>query len=264
MMEVSMNSLKRVLRMNAASCITFGLLGLLIPVRISTFLGDPPVWLIQVVGAVLMANGLHLILASQRPVLKKWEIFYFSFGDLAWWLGSTALIAADVWITTTMGAITMFVIAFGVAIMGVTQIWMMAVLKSQQSSVGHWTAIKTSYWSMPRWVFIWLCFLNIYFLMSVLFWPDRLAVVVLMGYVATGPLLAGQIAFDGGLRRILGLSHLVPWVPLLIWLMMHEGEGLYRVVLIMMLAICLAFDAFDVWRFWRGDRNAFGQHHSES
>ena len=76
-MEVSMNSLKRVLRMNAASCITFGLLGLLIPVRISTFLGDPPVWLIQVVGAVLMANGLHLILASQRPVLKKMGDFLF-------------------------------------------------------------------------------------------------------------------------------------------------------------------------------------------
>lgn len=57
---------------------------------------------------------------------------------------------------------------------------------------------------MPKWVFIWLCFLNVYFLISVVFWPERLSIVVLIGYVATGPLLFAQIALDGGLRRILG------------------------------------------------------------
>ncbi len=95
--------------------------------------------------------------------------------------------------------------------------------------------------------------------MSVWFWPDRLSVVILLGYVATGPLLAAQIAFDGGLRRILGLAHLIPWVPLLIWLTIHGGNHLYVVTLIILLAVCLAFDVFDVWRFWRGDRNTFGQ-----
>ena len=253
-----MNSLKLVLRMNATSCIAFGFLGLLIPAHISVFLGDPPVWLLQVVGAVLLINGGHLIFASRRKVLNKWEIFYFSMGDLAWWLGSAFLIAVEIWITTVLGAITMFLIALSVAVMGVTQLWLIAILSRQRSSAEHWNAIKTSYWSLPKWVFIWLCFLNIYFMAAVLSWPDRLAVVVLIGYVATGPLLAAQIAFDGGLRRILGLAHLVPWIPLLIWLTMNGGDHIYELILIIMLTICLAFDMFDVWRFWRGDRSAFG------
>jgi len=153
----------------------------------------------------------------------------------------------------------MLVVAFSVAIMGVTQLWLMAIHTKQRSSAEHWIAIKHSYCSMPTWVFVWMCFLNIYFLMSVWFWPDRLSVVILLGYVATGPLLAAQIAFDGGLRRILGLAHLIPWVPLLIWLTIHGGNHLYVVTLIILLAVCLAFDVFDVWRFWRGDRNTFGQ-----
>jgi len=66
-----MDSLKLVLRTNATSCIVFGLLGFLMPTSISDFLGDPPVWLVQVVGAVLTANGLHLILASRRKTLNK-------------------------------------------------------------------------------------------------------------------------------------------------------------------------------------------------
>ena len=252
-----MDSLKRVLRLNATSCIAFGLLGLLVPARISTFLGDPPVLLIQIIGVVLIANGVHLTLAARRIAPRKWEVFYFSFGYLAWWLGSTFLIAANIWITTPVGAIVMFVIALGVAIMGVAQIWMMALRDNQLSSAQHWAAIKVSYWSMPKWVFVWLCFLNIYMLMSALFWPDRLSVVVLIGFVATGPLLAAQIAFDGGLRRILGLAHLVPWVPLLIWLMLYGGDHVYSFGLIILLAICLSFDVFDVWRFWRGERGVF-------
>lgn len=259
-----MNSLKLVLRTNAASCIVFGLLGILAPSIVSEFLGDPPGWLMQATGAVLTVNGLHLIFASLRKTLKTWEILYFSLGDLAWWLGTAFLIAANIWITTPAGAATMFVIAFCVAALGVTQLWMVATRAGQHSNAGHWSAIKHSYWSMPKWVFIWLCFLNIWFFMSVVFWPDRLAVVTLLGYVATGPLLAAQIAYDGGMRRILGLGHLVPWIPLLIWLSIY-GEGHpYALVLITLLLLCLAFDAFDVWRFWRGDRGVFGQRNSKS
>lgn len=258
-MVTLMNSLKLVLRMNAISCIVFGLFGLMIPASISVFLGDPPVGFVQVVGVVLVANGLHLIWASRRKTMNKWEIFYFSFGDLAWWLGSIFLIAAQIWVTTTLGVIAMLVIAFAVAIMGVTQLWQLAIHTKQRSRAEQWTAIKHSYWSMPKWVFVWLCFLNVYFLMSIWFWPDRLSVVILLGYVATGPLLAAQIAFDGGLRRILGLAHLIPWIPLLIWLTTQSEGHLYVSVLIILLVVCLAFDVYDVWRFWRGDRNTLGQ-----
>jgi len=259
-----MDSLKLVLRINAASCIVFGLLGILAPLEVAEFLGDPPVWVLQVTGAVLAVNGLHLILASLRKAARTLEILYFSMGDLAWWLASVFLIAANNWVTTPAGAIATFGIAFGVAALGVVQLWMIAIQTKRHSNTEHWVAIKNSYRSMPKWVFIWLCLLNIYFLMVVTFWPDRLAVVVLLGYVATGPLLAAQIAFDGGLRRILGLAHLVPWVPLLIWLIMGFSQSFYAIGLIILLALCLGFDVFDVWRFWRGDRSPFGQHQQKS
>ncbi|WP_156023509.1 hypothetical protein [Sulfitobacter donghicola] len=226
-------------------------------VPLAEFLGDPPVGLLQMLGAVLVANGIHLVLSSLRQRLNKWEVLYFSFGDLAWWLGAVFLIATQIWITAPLGVMSLFAVSVAVAILGVAQMWFLALYNNQRSNAEHWRAIKNSYWAMPKWVFIWLCFLNVYFLMSLFYWPNPLAVVVLLGFVATGPLLAAQIAFDGGLRRILGLGHLIPWVPLLVWLIAYDGKHLYQIGLIILLAICLAFDLFDVWRFWRGDRSVF-------
>lgn len=257
-MEIAMNSLKHVLRLNAASCIIFGGLGVLIPAGISAFLGDAPAWLIQIIGAVLIANGLHLILASMRATPQPWEVLYFSLGDLAWWLGSTFLIAAKIWVTTAIGAIAVFVIGLGVAAMGIAQIWMLVLQMQHRTSTDHWQAIKTSYWAMPKWVFVWLCGLNLVFMLSAFFLPGHLSLVVLVGFAATGPLLLAQIVFDGGLRRILGLGHLVPWGPLWVWLVLHAGDHPYMSALLVVLTICLAFDLYDVWRFWKGEREVFG------
>ena len=76
----------------------------------------------------------------------------------------------------------------------------------------------------------------------------------LIAYVATGPLLAGQLGYDGGLRRILGLAHLVPWVPLLAWLIISPDGTNFATILTIVVAICLAFDVRDVWLFVKGDR----------
>ena len=222
-------------------------------------LGDPPDLVLQVIGAILTLNGVHLTLASLRKTPKRLEILYFSLGDLAWWLGSTFLIAAKIWITTSVGSITAFAIALVVAAMGVAQLWLIGAREQQHSNAEHWASIIRSYRAMPKWVFVWLCGLNLLFLMSLSLWPDRLALVILIGFIATGPLLAGQIAFDGGLRRILGLGHLVPWLPLLVWLILNSDGNLYVDMLVILLAICLAFDLFDVWRFWQGDRRTFGK-----
>ena len=95
-----MPDLKTILRLNASSCLGFGALFLALPQFVATFLGSPPAppWLIGVVGAALIVNGLHLLHASRRTLPPKILILYFSGGDFAWGLGTIALIASGLWI----------------------------------------------------------------------------------------------------------------------------------------------------------------------
>lgn len=258
-----MTSLRILLRLNAASCLAFGMIFILMSGAVSGFLGDMPTGVVRIVGLGLIVNGLHLAVASRRTVIHPVEVVYFSLGDLVWWLGSLLLIANGSWITTSSGVIVTIFVACGISGLGIVQLWMLGLLANARTSAQHWRSITQSFRAMPMWIYIWMTFVNVAFLTSVFFWPDRMATVVLLGFVATGPLLAAQIAYDGGLRRILGLSHLVPWIPLLIWLIWHGADHIYMVILASFLAICLILDTYDLWRFWRGDRAVLGSHMSE-
>ncbi len=84
---------------------------------------------------------------------------------------------------------------------------------------------------------------------------------MLIAYVASGPLLGAFAVFAGGLTRAMGLAHLVPWLPMLVWLTIwicsSEAHGLalgYAALLACMTTICLAFDIYDLWRWARGER----------
>lgn len=247
------------MRLNATSCISFGLVFTIIPHLVATFLGGVPEVVIIVLGIGLLVNGLHLILASRRAELREIEVIWFSLGDFGWWLATLVLIVANVWITTTWGIVVAAGVATVVAGLGVAQLWVFGLQVHGHTSVQHLKAFATSWLALPLWVKLWLVFLNGVFIAAFALLPDRIAEVTIVAYVATGPLLAGQVGYDGGLRRILGLAHLVPWVPLLAWLVLVSEGSSYSVLLSLTVGICLAFDLNDLRLFLQGDRTVLGK-----
>jgi len=253
-----MDSLKLVMRLNAASCVSFGLLFVVIPQAVATFLGQIPQPIIIALGVGLLINGAHLGYASRRTDLRHSEVIWFSLGDFSWWLATLALIVADFWVTTPWGIAIAAIVATCVAGLGVAQLWILGLNLHGNTSKEHLKAFAASWMALPLWVKVWLVFLNGVFLAAFALLPDKVAFVTLIAYVATGPLLAGQVGYDGGLRRILGLAHLVPWVPFLAWLVVLPDQSIYSVILSITVAICLSFDIRDLWLFIKGDRAIVG------
>lgn len=117
-----MTLLKTALLLNASSCIAFGAMFLLIGNSISTFIGNPLGWLVPAVGAALLFNGLHLVLASRRSKPVCSEILYFVAGDLLWVVGTLVLVCFGVVITSAEGAVVALIIAMMVAVFAAMQV----------------------------------------------------------------------------------------------------------------------------------------------
>jgi type VI protein secretion system component VasK len=117
---------------------------------------------------------------------------------------------------------------------------------------------------LPVWVKLWLTLLNLVFLAAPACLPWPQAGIVLLAYAATGPLLLAFAVWSGGLTRVMGLAHLIAWVPLLVWLMLRwpsmagPGATPYLVVLTVVVLVCLVLDLWDLWRWARGDRAVIG------
>jgi cytochrome bd-type quinol oxidase subunit 2 len=110
----------KVLYANGSSCLLFGALFLAWPAGVARFLGNPPVWLIAVLGAGLILNGLHLVWAARRGPGRK-ELLHFTLGDGAWVAATLLLIASGLWITTTPGILAALACALPVGTFGVLQ-----------------------------------------------------------------------------------------------------------------------------------------------
>jgi hypothetical protein len=138
---------------------------------------------------------------------------------------------------------------------------------------GPWRRIGRSWLGMKTWVKVWLFVLNGVFLTAFAFSRDPIAFWTLAAYVASGPLLLAMMRAQGGLTRLLGVAHLVPWLPLVAYLGARLGTaaagprivpaadpGLfaYVVVLLASVGVCLAFDVWDVVRWMRGERFVLG------
>ncbi|WP_426370062.1 hypothetical protein [Pseudocolwellia sp. HL-MZ7] len=120
-----MFTLKNVLMANAISCIIFGLIFICLPIKVAVFLGGDthfPELILQILGVVLVINGLHLIWASLQQTPNKWLILYFSFGDFLWAISSSFLLLMRLWITTMAGIITTILVALMVTVFGIMQI----------------------------------------------------------------------------------------------------------------------------------------------
>lgn len=246
------------MRLNAASCVSFGLLFIAASHTVAAFLGEILQPIIIVLGVGLLGNAAHLIAASRRTEIRENEVIWFSLGDFSWWLATLALVVANFWITTLWGVVVAVIVATIVAGLGVAQLWILGLYSHGNTNRQHLKAFVTSWMALPLWVKVWLIFLNGVFLAAFAFLPNRVAEVTLIAYFATAPLLAGQVGYDAGLRRILGLAHLVPWIPLLTWLVVvPDGTG-YIALLTVVVAICLVFDINDLRLFIKGDRAIVG------
>jgi len=256
-----MTSLSFVLRLNAASCLGFGILFVILPGNVSEMLGSAPPNMLFGLGVILLVNGVHLVIASMRARPIPLEILWFSLGDMAWWLATLTLVAAGAWITNPTGTAVALVVALFVAGLGLSQLLHLGLYRSGLRGRGHWRRIGQSWMSLPLWVKTWLFALNAVFLLSPVFLPWEAARIVLIPYVASGPLLGAFAVFEGGLTRAMGIAHLVPWTPMLVWLTIwianSETLGIargYAVLLATMMVICLAFDVYDLLRWVRGER----------
>jgi hypothetical protein len=133
--------------------------------------------------------------------------------------------------------------------------------------------IFASWVSMKPWVKNWLFFLNIVFIAAFAFLEDPAAQWILFAYVTSGPLLVWLMIKQRGLTRLLGIAHLVPWVPLLVYIVLRLTSDVsgamvsfttapllcaYLHVLLACLVVCLSLDAWDVVRYLRGERYVLG------
>lgn len=285
-----MQPLRFTLRLNALTCAAFGLLFVFASKATSQFLGGfPEIWL-RVVGAFLVLHSVHLVWASIRRSIRHLEVYYFSAGDLLWFLASLYLLLAPGLITTTSGAIFTIVVGVIVALIGLAQLWTYAEATgaglpplvfekrpehpdylpadlSRLAALGHsWLGIKT-------WVKYWLFALNGAFLAAFCFWPSDIAKVSLIAYLATMPLLLAIMIVERGLTRLLGVGHLITWIPLVVYLcgrlwsdafgpqLSLDSNGplyLYTATLLGFVVVCLAFDIYDLVRWIGGARSRLG------
>jgi hypothetical protein len=274
-----MYSLKTVLRLNALSCIVFGIVFAFAANATAAFLGSAPPVFIRITGVLLLFNGLHLVWASFRRV-PKYELYYFVVGDLTWVTLTAILLGLGIWITTAAGIAAAIGVALVVGVLGIAQIGAApaepaAVPDADDHLPVHLPLLRSigvSWNSMKLWIKVWLFGVNGAFLAALVFWPEPAAKFALAAYVASGPWLLAIMIAQRGLTRMLGIAHLIPWIPLTIYLILRltsdmagprlvVGESwlaTYAAVLLFVIGICQAFDIYDLARWIRGQQFRLG------
>ncbi len=132
-----------------------------------------------------------------------------------------------------------------------------------------WKVIGLSWLSLKTWVKAWLFFLNIVFILSLFFWDRAEIPWVLSAYASSGPLLLLIAYYQRGLTRLIGIAHIIPWIPLVIYIVLSLSHllpawstdpyyVLYLLLLLDVLIICLSFDLYDIYRWYKGHRYVMG------
>ena len=126
-----------------------------------------------------------------------------------------------------------------------------------KTMIGFFQAIGT----LPKPWWAWVGLLMVVNLVApILFIRTLEAKVVLVAFfLAAGMQMA--IFRAKGFVRLLGIGHIIPWLPLLIWLGARLGEigadtplGLWILALIVLDGISLVIDFVDVGRYIQGER----------
>ena len=107
----------------------------------------------------------------------------------------------------------------------------------------------------PAWIPVWMFFLMIVNIASVGFWNEPLAKVIFVIFMLSAALMMGLYS-RFGFEKILGMGHIL-WIPLLIYVLMEiptvrDTFKSYLVILSISIAISLALDIVDVWKYFTG------------
>lgn len=114
--------LATVMRLNAASCLGFGAMFVLMPGAVAAGLGSAPAGLVFALGLGLLGNAVLLWRAVRKGrAARRGEVLFFCIGDLGWVLATLVLIGAGLWITAPMGQVLALIVAAGVGAMGLLQ-----------------------------------------------------------------------------------------------------------------------------------------------
>jgi len=107
----------------------------------------------------------------------------------------------------------------------------------------------------PLWIHVWVSWLAAINLLSLRFWDEPLAKLVLATFLLSAMLMMALYA-RYGFEKILGLGHIL-WLGLLPYLLISiPGAGCgfqsYLIALTVSIGISLAFDVVDVWTYFAG------------
>ena len=105
----------------------------------------------------------------------------------------------------------------------------------------------------PARVHLWVWYLMAINMASVGFWHHPLARLIFFTFMVSAMLMMSLYS-RFGFEKILGLGHIL-WLPLLAYIVaripaIEGGFEHYLVVLAISIAISLAFDCVDVWRYF--------------
>ncbi|MFT6090996.1 hypothetical protein [Sulfitobacter sp.] len=116
--------------------------------------------------------------------------------------------------------------------------------------------------SLPMWVKVWLVALGATNL-GILAFLNQPKGPLVAALVLTGIVLSKVfVNYGGGLTRLVGVGHIIGWVPLVALILFARPEGtsaydIYLTILLVMNTISILFDIND-FRLWlAGDRDVF-------
>jgi len=133
----SLSPLRTVLRLNSFSCLVFGACFAAFPRSVNIYLAgtDRQHSVIAVLGYLLILNGMHLLLASFRRNIQRFEVVWFSLGDWIWVLATLILLLLNVLLTTLWGIVTSLTVSFLVFSFGLLQLSLLRLLGPHSVSV---------------------------------------------------------------------------------------------------------------------------------
>ncbi len=110
----------------------------------------------------------------------------------------------------------------------------------------------------PVWIPIWLLFLMIANVSSLMFWSEPIAKVIFFTFMLSA-LLMMALYSKYGFEKILGMGHIL-WIPLLVYVLIEipAAEGAFKsylIILLISITISLVFDIIDVWRYFTRLKN---------